>query len=135
MPRIEREFNGKVKMWYWTYQGRYASTGAYFGELLFGKHEPGIEFFFRNGETITANVHVETLGASDDSWDKANITEPFWQAFSQHSDNGEFPSFKRLNTKHCIAKMKEPIAKDNQESILENMVSMIREFCEFFRKL
>ena len=133
-PRIDQEFNGKVKMWYWTYQGRYASTGAYFGDLVSGKHEPVIEFFFRNGETITANVHVETLGASDDSWDRANITEPFWQAFSQHFDNGELPSFKRLNTKHCIAKMKEPIAKDNRESILENMVSMTREFYEFFHK-
>ena len=63
-PRIDREFNGKVKMWFWTYQGRYASTGAYFGDLVFGKHEPVIEFFFRNGETIAANIHVYTSGRS-----------------------------------------------------------------------
>ncbi len=134
MPRINWEFNGKVKICYWNYQGRYASTDAYFGELLSGKHKPVIEFFFRSGETITVNVHVETLGVSEDSWDRANITEPFWQVFNRHFDNGEFPSFKRLNTKHCIAKMKEPITKDNREKILENIVSTIKEFYESFRK-
>lgn len=133
IPTFNREFNNQIEVYVWKYQGRYISIGVYFCKYINDKNKPLIEFFFRNGDVITATMHTETKGVKD-SWSRDNITDSFKQSFDSFYSKGELPSFKKLNTKHCIAKMKDPILKDSCENVLNSLLERTREFNEFFLK-